>query len=104
MASAATEITTVPATGQVMTATFTGLQYDTEYTYRAFVKTSAGFVYDDEISFTTPNLDGITITEAEAEPVSIIGYFDLMGRKYNEPVRGINIVVYSNGTAKKIVK
>ena len=45
-------------------------------------------------------IDNITIDAAEPE---IIGYFDLNGRRHDEPVKGLNIVVYSNGTSRKVV-
>ena len=37
------------------------------------------------------------------EVVTVVGYFDLAGRRYDKPQRGFNIVVYSNGTTKKML-
>lgn len=34
---------------------------------------------------------------------TIVGYYDILGRKLNEPADGINIVRMSDGTAKKVV-
>lgn len=49
----------------------------------------------------TPN-SGITSPEAE-ENVQIVGIYDLMGNRHNDLVKGINIVVMSNGKTVKIM-
>ncbi len=100
------EISTIVATGQIMTATFENLLPGTAYTYRAFVETDAGFKYGEEQTFRTTDLSGISgievISSDESEP-EIIGYFDMTGRRYATIQKGINIIVYSNGTTRKVI-
>lgn len=97
-------IQTVFATGQVMTAELRDLRSATTYCLRAFVKTAAGKTYGEEQTFTTPGLP-TDITEAATSTTTptVEGYYDLNGRKFNAPQRGINIIRYSNGTTRKIV-
>lgn len=101
--AAADGINTVFSTGQVMTVTLTDLKPETTYCYRAFVKTQAGTTYGEEQSFTTPEgqsgVDSV-IVDNERE---VIGYYDLTGRRYDVPQRGLNIIVYSDGTTEKVV-
>lgn len=96
-------IHTVLSNGQVMTATLSGLEPDTEYFYRAFVTTSAGTKYGEEQTFTTPNdpsgAESVVVDNAR----TIVGYYDINGRRYEEPQHGFNIVVYSDGTTEKVV-
>lgn len=86
-----------------MTATLSGLEPDTEYFYRAFVTTSAGTKYGEEQTFTTPNdpsgAESVVVDNAR----TIVGYYDINGRRYEEPQHGFNIVVYSDGTTEKVV-
>lgn len=44
---------------------------------------------------------GEVITSGEAVPV---GYYDMMGRQYNDLQNGVNIVKMSDGSAKKVLK
>lgn len=39
---------------------------------------------------------------ADAPEVTVVAYYDLSGRRYSVPQNGFNIVVYSDGTTKKI--
>lgn len=100
--TAASNINTVVAKGQRMTAELTDLKEGTEYTYRAFVETSAGRIYGDELSFTTPGMGAVDDIAADAPEVTVVAYYDLSGRRYSVPQNGFNIVVYSDGTTKKI--
>lgn len=104
-APANSEVTTVVATGQIMTATFEDLLPGTSYTYRAFVETDAGFTFGDEQKFTTnesPSSYVETIVSEDEAPV-IIGYFDLSGRRYSVMQPGMNIIVYSDGSTRKVM-
>ncbi len=96
------DITTVLAMGQVMTATFENLAPGTEYTYRAFVETDNGYKYGEEQTFVTTAVDGVFTVEADAPEVTVTGYYDLTGRRHDTPVHGLNIVLYSDGTTKKV--
>ena len=100
--AAASNINTVVAKGQRMTAELTNLKEGTEYTYRAFVETSAGRIYGDELSFTTPGMGAVDDIAADAPEITVVAYYDLSGRRYSVPQNGFNIVVYSDGTTKKI--
>lgn len=92
----------VLSTGQVMMATLEGLTPSTTYTCRAFAKTSAGTVYGEEYQFTTEVLSGIFDISVDVERF-ILGYYDLMGNGHDKPVRGLNIVLYSDGTTEKLI-
>lgn len=94
----------VIAKGQVMNATLEGLTPSTTYNFCAFVTTASGTIYGEEHSFTTKaDETGIELLESEQPTPSIIGYYDLNGRKLSEPQHGITIVRYSDGTARKIL-
>lgn len=107
----ATRSVTVPenasiviAKGQVMNVTLEGLTPSTTYNFCAFVTTASGTIYGEEHSFTTKaNETGIESLESEQPTPTIIGYYDLNGRKLSEPQHGITIVRYSDGTARKIL-
>ena len=79
------EVMTVPATGQRMTATLSGLEYGTTYAYRSYVKTSSQTYYGEEITFKTgENPNGIedVIAEESVSPQSIRhGVYTLQGVK-----------------------
>lgn len=97
----APEIFTVEAKGQMMTAEINNLKSGCEYIYRAFVETKSGFTYGEEQSFQTSGasgLDDISINNSEPE---IVGYYDVFGCRYDKPCRGVNIILYSDGTTKK---
>lgn len=102
-APSADQIMTVTAQGQVMSVTFTDLEAGTTYAYRAFVETESGNTYGDEETFTTEGTASIYDVESDVEAATVVGYYDLMGRRYNEPFDGINIVLYSDGTSKKVI-
>lgn len=97
------KIVTVTSSGQVMTAIINGLESGTDYVLRSFVETAAGYTYGEEQSFTTTGSAGIGYIEVDAPDAEaeIVGYYDLMGRRYDEPQKGFNIVVYSDGTSRK---
>lgn len=102
--AAVSDVQTVLATGQVMTAELRDLQPETTYCCRAFVRTATGTVYGEEQTFTTEaDLTGIDyiVTEEAAAP-TVTGYYDMLGRKSATPHHGVNIVRYSNGTTRKV--
>ena len=76
---------TVSATGQAMTATLNGLRYNTEYTVRAFVSTSAKTVYGESIKFNTPVDNGVEKIASDENSINNrkIGVFDTYGRLIN---------------------
>ena len=96
---------TVEATGQVMTANLKDLDYDTEYCYVAFVTTSEGetFYGEQQTFVTEADLTPVEELKAENAPASIIARYDVQGRRLNKPIRGINIILMSDGTTRKVV-
>lgn len=99
---------TVEVSGQVMTATLTGLNYGTTYNYVAFVKTTNGETFYGEVrSFTTePGATGIyEITDggSSAAEVHEVARYNLNGQPIDTPERGINIIRYSDGSTRKVV-
>lgn len=51
----------------------------------------------------TDNSAVIDITTQQATDATIVGYYDLTGRQLSAPVKGINIVRYSDGTSRKVI-
>ena len=99
---------TVEATGQVMNASLTGLDYDSEYTIVAFVTTSENETfYGEERTFTTEaNPTGIEAVEADesaSAEVTVVAVYDANARRIAKPQRGLNILRMSDGTSRKIV-
>ena len=98
---------TVEAEGRVMEATITGLDYETEYRYVAFVKTTEGETfYGDVRSFTTGvNTTGISeiAHDDAAGDVHEVARYNLRGQCIDTPERGINIIRYSDGTTRKVI-
>ena len=88
-----------------MQATIEGLQPGTEYIFRAFARTAAATVYGEEQRFTTaPGATGTGRVELPgAEEPEITGYYSPDGRAYDSPRKGLNIVRYSDGSARKII-
>lgn len=94
---------TLEASGQIMEAQATDLAPDTEYAFRAYVKTDTGTFYGDEQSFTTDSDTGIDIiTDADKEPV-VIGIYDLTGHQVVGDPKGVVIIRYSDGTVRKAI-
>ena len=92
--------------GQRMTIQLTNLEAGTTYAYRTYAVTSKGTSYGEEMTFRTSisSLTGVEdVSMAQEGNVSIIGYYNLQGKKLNELERGLMIVRYSNGTTKKVV-
>ena len=99
---------TVTASGITMSATLSNLDYNSTYKYRAFVTTAKGTTYGDEVEFETGNdpvgVESIIIDKSATEVFEIARY-DIHGRLLSKPSRGINIIIYSDGsTRKEIVK
>ena len=101
-AAAPQGVQTVTATGQVMTATLEGLQPGTGYTFRAYVKTAKGTTYGGEQTFSTQTATGLSVVPSAGDAVETARY-DAVGRKIDAPVRGLNIVVMSDGSVRKVI-
>lgn len=98
-----TGINTLYTNGQVMSVVISDLTPSTQYTYRAFVTTSSGTTYGEEMTFTTDVPSAIETLPADEKPVTIIGYYDLNGTVSATPRRGINIIRYSDGSTRKMM-
>lgn len=92
----------VISTGQKMTVNLEALSPNTAYVYRAYAKTSAGTFYGDDFYFTTEAEAGISEVGGVDEPV-VIGYYSSSGIKSSTPQKGFNIIVYSDGSTRKVI-
>ena len=95
---------TLEAKGQVMTASLTGLDYESDYYYVAFMTTSEGETYYGEIQkfHTGETPIGIMVMKT-VDKVYEVARYDLRGRKLNEPKPGVNIVQMSDGSIQKVI-
>ena len=99
---------TVEASGRVMEAQLTGLDYGTTYCYVAFVKTSEGETfYGETQTFTTDvdvtGIEGIAADFSTAEPATVVARYNLNGQCITTPQRGVNILRMSDGTSRKVL-
>ena len=103
--------TTILVDGELMRAEFTGLQYELEYTYVAFVETEDNEVfYSEEEKFFVPDPTGLHSAETTAAIEGNVKVYDLSGSlvfKGNKADmnlnKGIYIVRPAVGKAQKIV-
>lgn len=93
---------TVEVSGNSMNYDLTGLQLNTTYAFKAFATTSKGTVYGEEQTFSTTDQTGVYDIESKKEIVPI-AYYDIMGHKLDNPIKGITIVKYSDGTSQKVI-
>ena len=100
----------VEVKGNMMVATLENLDFDTEYSYVAFVTTTdKKTYYGEEQTFKTGTasqdvIDGINDIEHETLNIELSGtWYDLNGRKLSSPQKGINIIRYSDGTSRKVL-
>ncbi len=80
--------------------TVDGLSPATAYTLQ--VKWGEGDGTSYRRHFTTAQSTGVHSLEIDGPEPEITGYYDLTGRRYDAPQRGFNIVLYSDGTTRKI--
>jgi len=94
---------TVEAKGNMMTATLEGLDYESTYSYVAFMTTSEGETFYGELqSFQTgEDTSGVETLVNKAND-SKTAIYDIRGRRLDAPQRGINIIRMSNGVTKKV--
>ena len=103
----------VNAGGNMMVASLEDLEFETNYCYVAFAKTSEGETfYGEQQTFTTGEMDpdGIESLTPDPSPVGEESWYDLSGRKIvngklsnGKLPRGINIIRYADGTSKKVM-
>ena len=99
---------TVEASGNMMVASVDNLEFETEYCYVAFVKTSRNETfYGEEQTFKTGEMDPDGIKDIKYSPLNIEhsaeAWYDLQGHKLDKPQKGINIIRMSDGTTRKVL-
>lgn len=98
-------ITTVEAAGQKMSAAIGNLRPESVYAFRAFVKTTSGYTYGEEQQFVTGDFNVSAIDEISADEADkeVVGYYNLTGLFSPRPYQGFNIVLYSDGSTRKMI-
>ncbi len=100
--SSSGDVQTVVSTSSSLSVTVSNLTSSTKYTCRAYAKTASGTTYGEEVTFTTlvdtSGIDDIT-TNGNAE---VVGYYTMDGKQVSTLQRGINIIRYGDGTARKV--
>ena len=97
---------TVEPSGTITNIQIPNLSAESTYSFRAFVTTAKGIFYGKDQSFTTAQGEsGIDqgYIDVVKENSSIVGYYDISGRKHLSPIKGLNIVLYSDGSYKKVI-
>lgn len=89
----------VKGEGNLMTVTLSEFDQSGEYGYRPYVVTDSGEYFGAMGSFTSPVNASIDSFYSNRE---IKYYYNLSGIKSLKPHKGINIVVYDDGTYKKV--
>ena len=94
----------VEAKGTVMQASLEGLDYNTTYSYVAFMTTSEGETFYGEMQTfkTGDDLTPVEAVEVTPQAVSIEAIYDTAGRRQPRMQRGINILRMADGTTRKI--
>ncbi len=100
------ETQSVTVSGNSLTYALENLTPKTIYTYYAFATLASGpTIYGDKVEFTTLGTTETDITNVEAnglEDENIEGYYTPDGRAISAPQKGVNIIHYRDGVAKKI--
>ena len=99
------DVVTVEASGNVMTAVFENLDYETQYCYVAYVKTEENeMFFGEEQTFMTDEIDPDCIEGVMASEDAVeVARYDIQGRKIAKPQNGINIIRYFDGSTRKII-
>ena len=97
-------VLTVTASGNIMEAELSGLDFETDYGYVTFATTSEGEIfYGEQRAFTTgvdpTGIESINNTSGVTETAR----YDLRGRKMDVPQAGLNIIRMSDGTIRKVM-
>lgn len=93
----------VSGSQQVMTASLSNLEYETTYCYVAFVRTSEGDTYYGEPREFTTDIDVTGIRDVDNDKtVTVIQRYDQNGLRLSSPRRGLNILIMSDGSTKKV--
>lgn len=97
------EYVSVTVWGQMISTALDHLQSGTEYTYRTFVKTARGYTYGEEMNFKTPGISSAQETMIDPSERIVSGYYNQYGLRFDTPQTGFNIIVYSDGSTRKVI-
>ena len=93
----------VSGSQQVMTASLSDLEYETTYCYVAFVRTSEGDTFYGEPREFTTDIDVTGIRDVDNDKaVTVKQRYDQNGMLLSSPRRGLNILLMSDGSTKKV--
>lgn len=95
---------TIEASGQVMTANLTGLDFESTYCYVAFVTTTENETfYGEQQTFATGhNPTGIDRVLSSGQEATVVARYDINGRRLSSAQSGLNILRMSDGTCRKV--
>ena len=97
----------INADGNMLVASLKGLEFETNYCYVAFAKTSEGETFYGEQQTFNTDVDPDGIEEVESSKLKVESsdeeWYDLSGRKLDKPTKGINIIRMSDGTTRKVM-
>lgn len=95
---------TIEASGQVMTANLTGLDFQSTYCYVAFVTTTEGETfYGEQQTFATGfDPTGIAVVQNNGQTATVVARYDVSGRRLSTAQPGLNILRMSDGTSRKV--
>ncbi len=88
--------------GDEMTTTLKDLEPGTTYNFCAYATDEIGTIYGRTRDFTTSIPEGIS-TVATTNPAEVCAYYTTSGQRVNAPVKGVNIVRMSDGSARKVL-
>jgi len=85
------------------TISISGLNADSRYYYKITALTESGIILSQFTgSFMTKSATGIDDVTA-MEKVTVTARYDSAGRRINVPVKGLNIIRYSDGSMRKVI-
>ena len=88
---------------QIMTASLSNLEYETTYYYMAFVRTSEGDTFYGEPREFTTDIDVTGVRDVDNDKtVTVKQRYDQNGMRLSSPRRGLNILLMSDGSTKKV--
>ena len=96
---------TIEATGTVMEANLTDLEYESTYNYVAFIRTSEGETFYGETKTFQTGEDLTSVEEIPANDSTprIVARYNIQGHRIGTMQRGINIIRMSDGTVRKVM-
>ncbi len=96
---------TIEATGTVMEANLTDLEYESTYNYVAFIRTSEGETFYGETKTFQTGKDLTPVEEIPANDSTprIVARYNIQGHRIGTMQRGINIIRMSDGTVRKVM-